>query len=64
MLKPDLQQINNIDPAALFSLVEVAKLCGVSYAGARRWVTTKKMPSTMVGSRIYVTGESIKAMVK
>ena len=64
MLRPELQQIENLDPAALFTIVEVSKLCGVSYAGARRWVTTGKMPSTTVGSRIYVTGESIKVMVK
>jgi excisionase family DNA binding protein len=64
MKNVDFDAIKTLDPKAVFSLGEVAKLLGKSHNGVRLWVKQGKIKYGKIGSRYFITGAEIQNQMK
>lgn len=63
MKKPDLEGIKTLDPTAVFSLGETAKLLGISHNGIRGWVQSGKIKFGKCGGRYFIPGSEIQKQI-
>lgn len=64
MKKPDMPGIKTLDPEALFTLTEAARLLGVSHNGIRGWVHKGIIRAAKVGCRYFIQGSEIQRQVE
>lgn len=63
-MKPNFEQLKNLQPDMVFTLDEAATICGVSAAGVRNWAKKGLISLSKVGCRYFVTGAELKKVVK
>lgn len=64
MQGPDLEGIKTLDPEAIFSITEAAKLLGMSHNGVLTRVKRGQIKSGKSGSRYFIPGSEIQKQVK
>ena len=63
MKRPDLEGIRTLDPNAVFSLSEAAKLLGITHNGIRGWIHTNRIKYGKCGGRYFIPGAEIQKQV-
>lgn len=61
---PDLEAIKTLDPTAVFSLGETAKLLGMTHNGIRGWVHSGRIKYGKCGGRYFIQGSEIQKQIK
>jgi excisionase family DNA binding protein len=63
MKTPDLKAIETLDPNAVFSLGEAAKLLGLTHNGIRNRVHSGKIGYGKNGGRYFISGAEIPKQI-
>lgn len=62
-MKPNFEQLANLEPDAIYTLQEAAALCGMTTAGIRKWSRQGKISIKKVGSKIFVAASELQKMI-
>jgi len=64
MKVPDIESIKTLDPRAIFSVAETARLLGISHNGVLMRIRRKQIRFGKSGGRYFITGAEIQKSIQ